>query len=51
MTTYEWETLRVARTSLNEKLVAPAVKCLKALGVIHIVNKDTTVSSPVECNS
>jgi hypothetical protein len=36
---------------LDEELVAPTVECLKTLGVVHIIHKNTAVSSPVESNA
>ena len=47
----KWEALRIMRTGLDEKFISPAVKSLKRLCIVDIVNEDTTVGASIECNS
>jgi hypothetical protein len=49
--THKWEVFRIARASLDQELVPPAVECLETLGVVHVVDQDTAVGSSVEGNA
>lgn len=46
--THKREALGVPRTSLDQELIPPAIKCLETLVVVHVVDQDTAVGSPVE---
>lgn len=50
-TTYEGETLWISWACLDQELVAPAVESFETLGVVHIVDQDTTIGSTVEGDS
>ena len=45
---HERKVLGVAWASLDEKLVSPALKCLKRVGHSDVVHQDAAVGSPVE---
>ena len=46
--THKGEVIRVARRSLDQELVPPAVQRIEALGVVHVVHEDATVGTAVE---
>jgi hypothetical protein len=48
LSTYEWEALGISWAGLDQELVPPAVQRLETLGVVHVVDKDTTVGTSVE---
>jgi hypothetical protein len=47
----EWEVFGIMWACLDEEFISPAVEGLKRLGTIHIIDKNTTISSTIECNS
>lgn len=36
---------------MDEEFIAPTVESLEALGIIHVVYQNTTIRTPVECNT
>ena len=49
--TYEWEALWISRARLDQELVPPAVKCVKALGIIYVIDQHAAVGAPIESNA
>lgn len=49
--TYKWKVGRVTRRRLDEKLVSPAIKRLKALCIVDIVHQHAAVRSTIERNA
>ena len=43
--------LGIAWTSLNEKLISPALKCLECVGNCDVVDEDTAIGTAVERNA
>ena len=46
--TYERKALRISRTSLDQELIPPAVQSVKALGVVHIIDKYAAIGASVK---
>jgi len=47
----EWETIRITRGSLDQELVAPAIKVVEGLGNIHIEHKNAAISTTIESDT
>lgn len=51
LVTYERKVLGIARRSLNQELVSPAVESIETLGVVDIKHQHAAVGTSVECNA